>query len=166
MFTDELTKLWNRRYLHIRLGGEVEKLKGESTLSLAIVDIDNFKCINDNYGHLFGDKVLTEVADILQNNVRKSDIVGRWGGEEFIIILPNTDEGGAKVVFERIRKIVERYDFGCRITISGGIAFIQERVEINKLIEKADNALYQAKMKKNMIAIYGEQYISVLKKDR
>ena len=79
MFTDELTKLWNRRYLHIKLKDELKKLKRESGLSLAIIDIDNFKCINDDYGHLFSDKVLIQVADILQNNVRKSDIVSEWG---------------------------------------------------------------------------------------
>ncbi len=76
------------------------------------------------------------------------------GGEEFIIILPNTDEGGAKAFFERIRKIIERHDFGCKITVSAGITFIQEYTETEVLIEKADSALYQAKRKKNMIAVY------------
>lgn len=156
VFKDELTNLWNRRYLYVRLDDEMKKLKENNVLSLVIVDIDNFKCINDTYGHLFGDKVLTEVANVLQNNFRKNDIIVRWGGEEFIIVLPGTDAKGAKAIVERIRKIVEKHDFGCRITISGGIAFIKAYIEANNLIEMADKALYKAKKIKNLIAVYEE----------
>ncbi len=151
-----MTNLWNRRYLYTRLKDEMKRLKQNKVLSLAIIDIDNFKRINDTFGHLFGDKVLIEMACILQKNLRKNDIVARWGGEEFIIVLPKTDVKGAKIVFERIRKIIENYDFGCKITVSGGIAFVGEDIEVDKLIGMADEALYEAKRRKNLIAVYGE----------
>lgn len=154
IYKDELTNLWNRRYLHIRLGAEMKKLKENGVLSLAIVDIDNFKSVNDTYGHLFGDMVLTKVANLLQDHLRKNDIIARWGGEEFIIVLPETDAKGAKAIFDRIKKVIEKHDFGCRITISGGIAFIKAYIEANNLIEMADRALYKAKMTKNLIAVY------------
>lgn len=153
-YQDELTNLWNRRYLYTRLKDEMKRLKQNKVLSLAIIDIDNFKCINDTFGHLFGDKVLIEMADILQKNLRKNDIVARWGGEEFIIVLPKTNAEEAKTVFERIRKIIEKYDFGCRITVSGGIAFVWEDTEVDKIIGMADKALYEAKRRKNLIAVY------------
>ncbi len=153
-YQDELTNLWNRRYLYTRLKDEMKRLKQNKVLSLAIIDIDNFKCINDTFGHLFGDKVLIEMADILQKNLRKNDIVARWGGEEFIIVLPKTNAEDAKTVFERIRKIIEKYDFGCRITVSGGIAFVWEDTEVDKIIGMADKALYEAKRRKNLIAVY------------
>lgn len=155
-YKDELTNLWNRKYLYVRLDDEIRRLRQDSVLSLAVVDIDNFKSVNDTFGHLFGDKILIEVANILQNNLRKKDIIVRWGGEEFIIVLPNTDAEGAIAVFERIRKIIEIYDFGCRITVSGGIAFVRGYIEVNKLIEMADKALYKAKKSKNQMAVYEE----------
>jgi diguanylate cyclase len=156
IYKDGLTKLWNRRYLYVRLGDEIKKLKKKGGLSLAIVDIDNFKSINDAHGHLFGDKVLTKIANTLQGHLRKNDIIARWGGEEFIIVLPETDAKGTKAVLERTRKVVEENDFGCRITISGGIAFTKAYMETNNLIEMADKALYKAKRTKNLIAVYKE----------
>ena len=153
-YKDELTNLWNRRNLYIRLDDEIKRLRQNSVLSLAIVDIDNFKSVNDTFGHLFGDKVLKDVAHILQNNLRTKDIIVRWGGEEFIIVLPKTDAKEAKAVFNRIREMIEKYDFGCRITVSGGIAFVNEYIESEKLIEMADKALYKAKKRKNLIVVY------------
>lgn len=90
-YKDRLTNLWNRRYLYIRLGNELKGLGKNNVLSLAIMDVDNFKSINDTFGHIFGDKVLKKVASVLQSSLRKKDILVRWGGEEFIIILPETD---------------------------------------------------------------------------
>lgn len=153
-YRDELTDLWNRRYLYIKLDDEMRRVSGDSILSLVILDVDNFKCINDRKGHLFGDAVLREIAIILQRNIRQGDVAGRWGGEEFIIILPNTDKAGAKAVCERIRDTIENYDFGCKITISAGLTSVTRSVTTNKLIEMADYALYEAKKIKNTIAIY------------
>lgn len=153
-YKDRLTNLWNRRYLYIRLGNKLKGLGKNNVLSLAIMDVDNFKSINDTFGHIFGDKVLKKVASVLQSSLRKKDILVRWGGEEFIIILPETDLEGAKAVFDRIREKIETYDFGCKITISGGIAFIDECIELDKLIEMADKALYKAKRSKNLMVVY------------
>lgn len=153
-YKDELTDLWNRKYLYIRLEGEVKRIRQDTILSLAIVDIDDFKSVNDTFGHLFGDKVLKEIANILKNNLRGDDVITRWGGEEFIIVLPNTEVKSAKVVFNRIRKMIEKHDFGCKITVSGGIASVNGYIESDKLIEMADKALYEAKKRKNIIAIY------------
>lgn len=154
IYKDELTELWNRRYLHIILDYEMKKLKNSKSLALAVIDIDDFKSINDNYGHIQGDNVLLTLSNLFKKNVRRSDMVFRWGGEEFIIILPNTDEKGAEIVLERIREKVERYDFNCKITISCGIVSIVKPMEASSFIEMADNALYEAKKVKNNISIY------------
>lgn len=161
-YKDELTNLWNRKYLYTRLDDEIKKMNKNKVISLAIIDIDNFKCVNDNYGHLFGDKVLKELAQILQNNLRKSDIIARWGGEEMMAVLPKADAEGAIKVFDRVRVRIEQYDFGCRITVSGGIATINEVIEPDKLIEMADKALYKAKRRKNRIAVYEEDWEDIL----
>ncbi|GLI19949.1 hypothetical protein TSYNTROOL_16640 [Tepidanaerobacter syntrophicus] len=158
-YKDELTGLWNRRYLNEILHDLTRDLKdqrADKILSLAILDIDNFKSINDRYGHLFGDEVLKEIAQILQDNLRRTDIIARWGGEEFVIVMPDTNSTGAKAVFERIRSIIEEYDFGCKITISGGIASAQELVQAADLINMADKALYKAKLIKNLITLHQE----------
>ncbi|NMA96256.1 MAG: GGDEF domain-containing protein [Clostridiales bacterium] len=150
---DDLTGLWNRKYLYFKLGDELRRADVDNVLSLAILDIDNFKSVNDERGHLFGDAVLKQVALLLQKNIRKDDIIGRWGGEEFIIILPDTENNGAKSVCERIRYVIGSYDFGCSITISVGLASTDRSIQIDELIEKADKALYLAKETKNTVAI-------------
>ncbi|ERI90697.1 GGDEF domain-containing protein [Clostridium manihotivorum] len=149
---DPLTGLNNRRYFYDTLSYEIEKLKKyKNHLSLAIIDIDNFKNINDTYGHIEGDRVLQELSNILRKSVREYDTVARWGGEEFAIILPRTDNDGAFALGERIRKIVEAYAFGCNVTISIGIASIKDSIEIEKFIILADETLYKAKKKKNRV---------------
>jgi diguanylate cyclase (GGDEF)-like protein len=127
-----------------------------------MVDIDHFKKCNDRYGHLVGDVVLKEIAGIMKKNLREIDIIGRYGGEEFSIMLPDTSKEGAIIVGERLRRAVE----GCRITaydetinttISIGItAFPDDTDEISQLIDKADQMLYKAKEEgRNRLMVYG-----------
>lgn len=162
VYSDELTGLWNRKYLQMKLRNEIKSLKGKGILSVAIVDADNFKCVNDTFGHMKGDAVLAELANVLKATVRKNDTVVRWGGEEFVIILPDTDKEGAEVVCERVRQAVERHNFSCPIllTISAGVASIKCCTDdAHTLLEMADKALYQAKRIKNSVISYEDGLI-------
>ncbi|GIX40554.1 MAG: hypothetical protein KatS3mg129_0287 [Leptospiraceae bacterium] len=152
--TDPLTNLYNRRYIIETLNTLLyisERNKGE--LAILMIDIDNFKNFNDEYGHQIGDEVLKIVAKVLKQSIRKSDIVGRFGGEEFIIILPNTNQKYAFKVAEKVRKNIENIhykNFGLenipKITISIGISiFPLHGYSYDHLLRKADEALYQAK---------------------
>ena len=151
--TDGLTKTYLRRYFTERL--EVETLRSKeygSELSFIMIDLDYFKKCNDKFGHLVGDTVLRETADILKHNLREIDIVARYGGEEFCALLPETDKDGALIVAERIRKSVEEhtinaYDESVNITVSIGVtSFVKEGNDSAKeLVERADKALYEAK---------------------
>lgn len=146
--TDQLTKLYNRRALDNQLEEIYTNFQRYKTpFSVIIVDIDFFKKVNDTYGHDVGDSVLKEFAVILRTGVRQVDIVGRWGGEEFLVLCPNTNHAGAKVVAENLRKAIETYSFkdvGHK-TASLGTAEIQEGMTIAQVIEKSDEALYYAK---------------------
>jgi diguanylate cyclase (GGDEF)-like protein/PAS domain S-box-containing protein len=148
--TDRLTGLFNRRKLDDVLIQEMERVTryGED-LSVIIADIDKFKSVNDLYGHLAGDIVLITIAKVLQNGVRKTDIPGRWGGEEFLIICPNSNLEGATALAEHLRQMVEanEYDFVGRKTCSFGVAQMKKDEPINAMIARADTALYQAKEK-------------------
>ena len=141
---DGLTGLFNRRYFNEMIMVEVNRLKrSPMSLSLLMLDIDNFKNYNDTQGHPAGDVLLKEAAKVFKNSVRPSDVVCRYGGEEFIIILPQTDKLAAKIVAERLRVQFELY---LPATVSIGIASIPEDAQgISALIDKADGALYQAK---------------------
>lgn len=141
---DGLTGLFNRRYFNELIMIEVNRLKrSPASLSLLMLDIDNFKNYNDTQGHPAGDVLLKDAAKVFNNSVRPLDVVCRYGGEEFIIILSQTDKTAAKIVAERLRVQVELY---LPATVSIGIASIPEDAqEMSALIEKADNALYQAK---------------------
>ncbi len=146
--TDSLTGLLNRISFEELLNREVERAKryGEE-LSLVIFDIDNFKDINDTYGHLFGDKVLKEIARVVSRNVRESDIIARWGGEEFIILLPNTPLDSAISASEKLRRKIELCGFedGVSVTASFGVAQLYPEDDAIRLVLKADKALYEAK---------------------
>lgn len=154
---DELTGLYSRRYLNSRLGEEIERAKRtHSSFSLVFIDTDNFKAVNDTYGHLTGDKVLRKLGEILKSNTRSIDIVARWGGEEFAIIMPETNLDGAITFAERLRRTVENYDFGFRVTISLGVVSPHEEITIDELLTRADIALYAAKEKKNRVVNYSK----------
>ena len=135
--------------MNIRLNEEILKAKRYNTpLSIIYFDIDHFKQINDTYGHKKGDFILKEVSKIILQNIRKTDIFGRWGGEEFIIILPFTDLENALILAEKLRKKIEEHDFdGINITISFGVTELKIDDNADTLINRADEALYKAKNK-------------------
>ena len=110
------------------------------------MDIDHFKQVNDQNGHLVGDQVLIQVAKLIRQSVRKTDIIGRYGGEEFMIILPDCSAAEGSKVAEKIRVAIQNaeFDAGLKVNISGGVAEYKDQV-IEKLIEDADNNLYEAK---------------------
>lgn len=150
--TDDLTGLYNIRYFYDALSKEIARAKRYMrSFSLIIFDIDNFKILNDTFGHQAGDEVLRLLAAILKDAARQTDIIARYGGEEFIIILPNTPKHEAVILGNRIREKVEEYNYYVegnmvRITISGGIATFPEDAEDSKsLLYASDMALYNAK---------------------
>ncbi len=161
--TDPLTQVLNRRALTLRLSAELERARRyESQVSMLLIDIDHFKHINDNYGHLVGDDVLREVADRLASTVRSVDIVARYGGEEFVIVLPETSQEGALAFAERIREQMAGHTFraasdrSLRLTASIGVAcFPLPGVDsVEELFALADEALYRAKAGgRNMVAV-------------
>jgi diguanylate cyclase (GGDEF)-like protein/PAS domain S-box-containing protein len=145
--TDELTKTKNYRALINLLNEELTyAMCSREPLSLAIFDIDDFKKINDSRGHLFGNDVLVEVADIITKGIRTTDLLGRFGGEEFMIILPKTKLEEALIVAERVREAVESHAFndGAKITISGGLKEFHGE-EMAEFIKSVDANLYKAK---------------------
>ncbi|TMC38792.1 MAG: GGDEF domain-containing protein [Chloroflexi bacterium] len=146
--TDELTKLSNRRALAQRFLQEMQRARRHhNSIAFMMVDIDHFKQVNDTYGHLNGDAVLAELAQILVSGARESDVCARYGGEEFALILHETTESGARVLAERIRAKVAAATFpgGLKLTISVGVAATHEAALFTQLIDRADQALYAAK---------------------
>jgi diguanylate cyclase (GGDEF)-like protein len=150
--TDSLTEVYNRRYLMQRLAEEAQRAnKKKIKMSILMIDVDYFKKINDEFGHLAGDQVLVDIAQIIKDNTREIDIVGRYGGEEFCIVLPDTDKDGAKLAAERIRAAVaseplKAYDANLKVTVSIGMAiFPKDGLHSAQLIDHADQALYKAK---------------------
>ncbi|GAV25381.1 GGDEF domain-containing protein [Carboxydothermus islandicus] len=154
--TDALTGLFNRNYFNKMLN----KIKTKGPISLLLIDLDNFKNINDLYGHLAGDAVLQKVAEILKNVTRKVDIIVRWGGDEFAVVLWETEEQEALNIAQRIKTRIEDYDFAfgqsrVKISVSIGIASMKEDVlnDKDQLFKTADEALYLAKGKKKLITL-------------
>lgn len=145
--TDGLTGLANRRAFADRLGTEISRAKRTNEpLSLVFFDIDHFKKLNDSLGHLEGDAALARVAAILDEGRRSTDLVARWGGEEFAVLLPGTTHQAALLVAERLRQIIERGDLPGKCTISGGVATLPDHAqEERSLVGAADDALYSAK---------------------
>ena len=151
--TDALTGLYNRRYLETHLNHMIEHYVNRGkVLSVLAVDVDFFKAINDTHGHDAGDKVLQELAARLREHTRSIDLCCRIGGEEFIVVLPNTDTSTAEKIGERLRRAVASKSFGIGaaspvpVTISAGIASLAEMDDtLEKLLKRADSALYRAK---------------------
>ncbi len=155
--TDSLTGLGNRRRFFDAARSEIHRsLRYYNPLSLILADLDAFKSVNDRYGHKAGDFVLHECAHLMQATLRDSDIICRMGGDEFAVILPQTELLGATSLAERVRKIIEQHDFICedkdnicqtiKITLSMGVAqFTQTDRSIDDLYQRADSQLYKAK---------------------
>ncbi|MBN2097266.1 MAG: GGDEF domain-containing protein [Candidatus Omnitrophica bacterium] len=162
--TDGLTGLFVRRYFLERLEEEMKRsLRHNLKLCFLMADIDHFKQCNDNSGHLTGDLVLKEVARIVKDNVREIDLVGRYGGEEFSVLLPDTDKVAGLNVAERIRASIARYSFRAyeetvRIKISLGVAnFPEDAGTPQMLIDKSDQALYRAKQEgRNKVCVFAK----------
>lgn len=150
---DGLTELYNHRHINEVLDKEIEKAKiGDTDVSLIFVDVDKFKDFNDEHGHQIGDVILRELSSLMRENVRKKDIVARWGGEEFVVVSPGTDEKTAALLAESLRGTIETHSFMVNemqshipITISAGVASLRRQKSKSDLIEAADTALYVAK---------------------
>jgi len=148
VYKDELTQIYNRRYFEDEFNKEIKKYKLKNRpLSIIILDIDNFKQFNDTYGHQVGDIILQTLAKIIQNSIKDIDTFARWGGEEFVCILPNTILKDAIILAEYLRKIVENYTFkdNLKVTCSFGVATFTQDDTKESIIKRVDNALYRAK---------------------
>lgn len=160
--TDGLTSLYNRRYFQQTLDREFARSKRyKNPLSIALFDIDHFKNINDTYGHQFGDKVIAEISKIIKNSLRKTDYVARYGGEEIVLILPETPIDQTMIPIERIRIKIQDHQFiygekSVQVTASCGLAGIEPDVSTYEdLILRADKALYESKRNgRNQTTIY------------
>jgi diguanylate cyclase (GGDEF)-like protein len=152
--TDVLTSVSNRRAIDAALRRDIARAdRDKAPLSVVLIDIDHFKTVNDTWGHLTGDAVLTFIGQLLSRTLRTSDVAGRWGGEEFLCILPNTDATGAIVVAERLRAELQKCAVSgpsgpVQVTASFGIAMVKGpecRSSLEDLLKRADTALYAAK---------------------
>lgn len=161
--TDTMTGTYTRRYFLERFEEEFKRAQARKTkLSFLMLDVDYFKKVNDQHGHLAGDEVLKEVGAVIKEGIREIDIAGRYGGEEFCVVLPETDAQGAALVAERIRKAVQAkaikaYDTSLRVTISIGVAAFPADGKLpEELIDKADWSLYRAKSQgRNCVVAFG-----------
>jgi diguanylate cyclase len=163
--TDGLTGLFNRAYWELRAKEEIARARRNYTsLALLVLDVDHFKHINDTYGHAQGDLVLQQLAQLLQRNLRETELLGRYGGEEFTIVLPGSSKQDAYLTAERLREAVANFTFGdassqtlhCSISL-GVAAFADGLGDFSSWLKAADKALYQAKRDgRNQTVIYKE----------
>lgn len=146
---DALTGIFNRNKLYEYLDNSLEIYRRyDRPSSVIFFDVDDFKQVNDKYGHNEGDRILIEIAEIVEEDIRKTDRLGRWGGEEFLIILPESDLEMAALLGEKLRATIAQHDFGLgttNLTCSFGISQVQESDTVTSLIHRADAAMYQAK---------------------
>ncbi len=146
--TDGLTNMYNRRKIEAILDEQIKIAKRDkNNLSIIMLDIDNFKSINDKYGHEYGDRTLISFSKILKDNIRPTDSVGRWGGEEFLIVCSHSDEKIASVLADRLKEIIQNHKFETigTCTASFGVAQFEEIYTKSNLISYADAAMYKAK---------------------
>ena len=147
--TDELTGLYNRRYFDQAIASELSRARRyQEAISLFIFDVDHFKAINDTHGHKVGDAVLCEIASLTASNTRESDIVTRWGGEEFLVLMPHTSLDMAEKVANTFCNFIEKYQFEHDISMTISIGVAEWKIEtesVDSLISRADEALYKAK---------------------
>jgi diguanylate cyclase (GGDEF)-like protein len=165
--TDDLTQLYNRRYFDDAMKRETKRaMRSGWPLSVLFVDLDGFKQLNDTHGHLLGNRALVEAADVMRSCARVSDIVSRWGGDEFALILPETGAEGAHSVAKRLRDRLQRFTFlnglasTNRITASIGVATLPDVADTAEgLLSAADAAMFKIKTSgKNGIAIAGSEH--------
>jgi len=145
---DHLTGLFNRRRTTQLLDNEVRRaLRYDTAFSVIMMDVDNFKAVNDRFGHQAGDTVLMKIADVIRKSVRTTDLIGRWGGEEFLILSPETDVAGGVALAEKMRILLEATDFDevGGMTASFGVAAFNQYDDVEAIIGRADAGLYAAK---------------------
>ncbi|TPH12519.1 sensor domain-containing diguanylate cyclase [Litorilituus lipolyticus] len=163
--TDGLTQLFNRSHWELCLQAEYKRWsRSDHASSLVMLDIDHFKNVNDSYGHLVGDEVIRHLSELIRKHVRETDVSGRYGGEEFAILLADTPIENAKIFAERLRSEVEKSvvkhnDIEIQYTISIGVAEVEKTINTYEAwIECADNALYRSKEEgRNRISLYPKQ---------
>ena len=146
--TDSLTGIYNRMKLEPIMTAEVLRSRRYGRmLSVLLIDIDHFKLVNDNYGHNIGDSVLRDVAAVLKENLREADSLGRWGGEEFLVVAPETSTEGARKIAEKLREAVAAHRFirDIKVTISVGVASLMADEWEEDMVRRADEAMYMAK---------------------
>jgi len=146
--TDALTQIYNRGFFNQQLISETLRVnRYKEPLSMVLFDVDHFKMINDTHGHLAGDMVLKELANLIQENVRRCDFHARWGGEEFVVLAPGVDNKKALQFAEKMRLLIEKFQFSVQqnITCSFGISSFVPPEDHNTFLQRADEALYQAK---------------------
>ena len=165
--TDSLTGLNNRRVILPLINKEIARCnRFHNSACLLMADVDHFKSVNDDYGHLTGDKVLSDIAQVLQESLRAADTIARWGGEEFIILTPNTDAESGREVAEKLRVGIEQiqHPHGKRVTISFGVAAYAEGESFNSWVNRADSALYQAKKNgRNRVVVASDEQLTLMK---
>ena len=154
---DFLTKIFNRRGISRVLESQFDQFKRYNIpFSIIICDLDNFKQVNDQHGHGVGDLVLIEMVGMIEKSLRSVDIIGRWGGEEFIVVANATSGSDAARLAEKLRQVVEQHEFAVvnRLTASFGVAGALQGDSIETLFRRADMALYKAKKTKNKVDVY------------
>lgn len=162
-FIDSLTGVGNRRYSEIKITTrlqEIEKFGEIKSSGLLFVDIDNFKDINDTYGHKFGDDVLKVIAKTILKNIRENDFIGRWGGEEFIVIISGVKNEELFGIAEKIRRLVNSIEFfinneKVKLSISIGATLFKENDDVGALVHRADSFMYKCKKSGKNCVIYG-----------
>jgi len=159
-FKDDVTGLYNRRFFSIRLEEEISRYRRfNHPVSVVLLDLDGFKDVNDRLGHAAGDEILCDIAQILLKHSRGINVISRYGGDEFVVLLVETPKAGARLYADRIRQVVSTYPFshGCRITASFGVSSLPEDIAAapDDIVKTADEALYAAKRAgKNKVAGY------------